>query len=178
MSMGPPLKQAPLPPEPLRALVPTASDAAVDLLGRLLRFDPRKRASAEEALAHPYLADLHEEAAEPTAPMPFNLDFESDASLDWPQLRTMYCNIAAECHSAREARARAYEQQQQPGGGQPQSTGGQPEAAAGAGKGRRANCAGSVDSELARRETAGRRSADERADGDDASGTATKRARS
>ena len=32
------------------------------------QFDPRRRISVEEALAHPWLAQLHDEAAEPSAP--------------------------------------------------------------------------------------------------------------
>lgn len=35
-----------------------ASDAALDFLDRLLRFDLRSRMTAAEALAHPYLAGV------------------------------------------------------------------------------------------------------------------------
>ncbi|EFJ51093.1 hypothetical protein VOLCADRAFT_88384 [Volvox carteri f. nagariensis] len=38
-----------------------AGEVAVDLLARLLQFDPRRRASAEEAMAHEYFAMLHME---------------------------------------------------------------------------------------------------------------------
>jgi mitogen-activated protein kinase 1/3 len=34
----------------------------------MLQFDPRQRISVEEALAHPWLAQLHDEASEPSAP--------------------------------------------------------------------------------------------------------------
>ncbi|KAF1772340.1 Protein kinase-like domain [Phytophthora cactorum] len=37
---------------------PKATDAAVDLLDRMLEFDPTKRISAQEALAHPYMQDI------------------------------------------------------------------------------------------------------------------------
>lgn len=33
---------------------------AIDLLERMLRFDPGQRISVEAALAHPYLASLHD----------------------------------------------------------------------------------------------------------------------
>ncbi|KAG2453430.1 hypothetical protein HYH02_001653 [Chlamydomonas schloesseri] len=39
-----------------------AGEVAVDLLSRLLQFDPARRASAEEAMAHEYFALLHVEA--------------------------------------------------------------------------------------------------------------------
>lgn len=110
------LKQPP-PAQPLRALVPTASEPALDLLAQLLKFDPRKRCTAQQALSHPYLADLHEEAAEPSAPEPVSLDFEADTSLDWKQLRSLYCQIAAESCVVREARVHAYERQQRESGG-------------------------------------------------------------
>ncbi|ETM55345.1 CMGC/MAPK protein kinase [Phytophthora nicotianae] len=43
---------------PFRTLFPKATDAAVDLLDRMLEFDPTKRISAQEALAHPYMQDI------------------------------------------------------------------------------------------------------------------------
>lgn len=49
---------------------------AVDLMLKLLTFDPEERLSAEEALAHPFLAELHDPADEP-AGEPFDkFDFE------------------------------------------------------------------------------------------------------
>ncbi|OWZ04040.1 Mitogen-activated protein kinase [Phytophthora megakarya] len=43
---------------PFRTIFPNASDSAVDLLDRMLEFDPAKRISAQEALAHPYMQDI------------------------------------------------------------------------------------------------------------------------
>lgn len=158
------------PRESLRALVPTASEPALDLLAQLLQFDPNRRCSAESALAHAYLSDLHEEGAEPSAPSPFCLDFESDASLDWPQLRGLYCGIAQQCREARDARARAYEQAQQlaqragpmPQPPQPRDDGSrQPAPPAGAAGGAEEQTTPSSDPKPAARDR-GRRSADER----------------
>ena len=56
-------------------LFPFAAPEAIDLLNKLLMFDPEKRITVTEALKHPYLADLHLEEDEPTRePLDF-LDF-------------------------------------------------------------------------------------------------------
>lgn len=49
---------------------------AIDLIQKMLTFDPRKRISVEAALEHPYLASLHDTSDEPVCAMPFNFDFE------------------------------------------------------------------------------------------------------
>lgn len=51
----------------LEAMFPTASAEAVDLLSKLMHFNPDKRISADEALLHPYCAQFHNPADEPTA---------------------------------------------------------------------------------------------------------------
>ena len=49
----------------LEHLFPNASPEATDLLRKLLVFNPDKRITAEEALAHPYVAQFHDPATEP-----------------------------------------------------------------------------------------------------------------
>jgi mitogen-activated protein kinase 1/3 len=48
-------------------IFPRASDLALDLLERMLTFDPLKRISAQETLEHPYLASYHNPGDEPIA---------------------------------------------------------------------------------------------------------------
>ncbi|KAK9839690.1 hypothetical protein WJX81_006382 [Elliptochloris bilobata] len=55
-------------PLEMHKLFPAASEDALDLLRRLLVFNPARRLSAEEALAHPYVAQFHAPADEPAAP--------------------------------------------------------------------------------------------------------------
>jgi len=61
---------------PYSKLFPKATPVALDLLERMLTFDPAKRITVDEALEHPYLANLHDPAEEPVATTPFNFDFE------------------------------------------------------------------------------------------------------
>jgi len=65
-------------PYALHELFPEANRQAIDLLGKMLQFDPDKRITVEDALAHPYLAALHCPRDEPTrcAINPFEFDFE------------------------------------------------------------------------------------------------------
>ena len=52
---------------PLKVLFPKTSDLALDLLEKLLAFNPTKRITVEEALRHPYLEPYHDPDDEPTA---------------------------------------------------------------------------------------------------------------
>lgn len=54
----------------------TMSPGAVDLLEKMLVFDPSKRITVDEALCHPYLASLHDINDEPVCSAPFSFDFE------------------------------------------------------------------------------------------------------
>ncbi|VFQ94674.1 unnamed protein product [Cuscuta campestris] len=71
------VKQLPqYPREPFSRRFPNSSPGAVDLLERMLVFDPSRRITVDEALCHPYLAPLHDINEEPVCPKPFSFDFE------------------------------------------------------------------------------------------------------
>ncbi|KAG1707279.1 hypothetical protein DVH05_026473 [Phytophthora capsici] len=73
------MKNQPMRPGvPFSKLFPKATPEAVDLLQRMLVFDPVKRISVEEALEHPYLASLHNLEDEPVADSIFSFDFEKE----------------------------------------------------------------------------------------------------
>lgn len=60
----------------LRSLFPTASPQALDLLSKMLKFDPTERITVDEALEHPYLESLHDVDDEPSAEV-FDFTFEN-----------------------------------------------------------------------------------------------------
>lgn len=60
------------------AAFPTASPEALDLLQRLLQFNPDKRISAEEALRHPFCAQFHSPEDEPCAPGPIEIPIDDN----------------------------------------------------------------------------------------------------
>ncbi|XP_058101071.1 mitogen-activated protein kinase homolog D5 isoform X1 [Magnolia sinica] len=58
---------------------PNVHPEAIDLVEKMLTFDPRRRITVEDALAHPYLTSLHDISDEPICSMPFIFDFEQHA---------------------------------------------------------------------------------------------------
>jgi mitogen-activated protein kinase 1/3 len=78
---------------PWKVMFPKTSDLALDLLERLLAFNPVKRISVEDALKHPYLEPYHDPEDEPTAdPIPeefFDFDKKKD-NLSKEQLKSEF----------------------------------------------------------------------------------------
>lgn len=57
----------------------TNADAnALDLLDKMLAFNPDRRITVEEALRHPYLELYYDPADEPVAEQPFTFEVELD----------------------------------------------------------------------------------------------------
>eukprot|EP00298_Acanthocystis_sp_HF-20_P023715 c33483_g1_i1.p1 GENE.c33483_g1_i1~~c33483_g1_i1.p1 ORF type:complete len:343 (+),score=112.20 c33483_g1_i1:59-1087(+) len=60
-------------------LFPNANPQAIDLIQKLLAYDPRKRLSAQECLAHPYLEEFHDEEDEPACTIQLSMDIDDNS---------------------------------------------------------------------------------------------------
>ncbi|XP_073135527.1 mitogen-activated protein kinase 4-like isoform X2 [Henckelia pumila] len=77
------LKQLPqFPKQQLSTRFPNMSSLALDLLGKLLKFDPSQRITVDEALSHPYLSSLHDINDEPICSKPFSFEFEQPSIME------------------------------------------------------------------------------------------------
>ncbi|XP_022775341.1 mitogen-activated protein kinase 7 isoform X1 [Durio zibethinus] len=59
-------------------LYPQADPLAIDLLQRMLVFDPSKRITVTEALLHPYMSGLYDPRLNPPAQVPIDLDIDEN----------------------------------------------------------------------------------------------------
>ncbi|KAK9457453.1 kinase-like domain-containing protein [Dipodascopsis uninucleata] len=76
-----------MPKVPFSKLFPNANPEALDLLEKMLAFDPAERITVQEALEHPYLKVWHDPADEPECPTTFDFSFE--AVDDIPSMKEM-----------------------------------------------------------------------------------------
>jgi len=88
-------KQAGKPKVAWSTLFKGANPLALDLLDKMLMFNPARRITVEQALEHPYMESLHSPEDEVVCDKPFDFSFEAQV-LDKPALqRLMYAEIAA-----------------------------------------------------------------------------------
>lgn len=104
-----------MPKRSFQQLFPTANPDALDLLNRMLAFDPSSRITVEEALEHKYLQIWHDASDEPACPTTF--DFAFEVVDDVPQMRKM---ILEEVHNFRQI-VRVQQPHQQAGAGAQQA---------------------------------------------------------
>lgn len=83
------------PRRPFASLFPKVHPVALDLIQRMLTFNPLQRITVEGALEHPYLERLHDIADEPVCTEPFSFDFEQQA-LSEDQMKQLIFNEAIE----------------------------------------------------------------------------------
>ena len=85
-------------PIPLNKLVPKLTNPdGIDFLNKMLQTDPKKRWTADQLLAHPFLAHVHDPNDEPTRDALFKWDLES-VNFDKNGLRQAFWNEICAFH--------------------------------------------------------------------------------
>lgn len=74
----------------LKSEFPDVDQAMLDILQKMLIFNPKKRISVPEALAHPLLGEVRNESVETRAPKMLVLGFDSEQNLDERTLRKCF----------------------------------------------------------------------------------------
>lgn len=77
---------------------PHVEDASIDMLQRMLRFNPNERCSVVQALEMPVVAEIRDPARETTAPRLVQLEFEKEPDLDEGLLRKYFCREIRKYH--------------------------------------------------------------------------------
>jgi len=80
-------------PRKLKDMYPSASKKALDLLSKLLQFNPKKRITAEEALAHPFIDQFHDPAAEPSCDRIVEISLKCDEKHTITEYRNMIYSL-------------------------------------------------------------------------------------
>eukprot|EP01026_Neomeris_dumetosa_P026671 TRINITY_DN2174_c0_g1_i1.p1 TRINITY_DN2174_c0_g1~~TRINITY_DN2174_c0_g1_i1.p1 ORF type:complete len:442 (+),score=47.93 TRINITY_DN2174_c0_g1_i1:314-1639(+) len=84
-----------LPPagqKPLHRMFPNADRDALDLMQKLMQFNPEDRLSAEEALRHPYVRQFHNAADEPVRRHPILIPIDDNVKYTIQEYRDMLYN--------------------------------------------------------------------------------------
>eukprot|EP00826_Nyctotherus_ovalis_P061180 TRINITY_DN8679_c0_g1_i6.p1 TRINITY_DN8679_c0_g1~~TRINITY_DN8679_c0_g1_i6.p1 ORF type:complete len:138 (+),score=19.77 TRINITY_DN8679_c0_g1_i6:693-1106(+) len=74
---------------PLNTLIKYENPLAIDLLEKMLEFNPKKRITAQHALLHPYFEGFHDPADEPVFTGVMDFSFENNPTLTFPDVAQM-----------------------------------------------------------------------------------------
>eukprot|EP01121_Diplochlamys_sp_Union-15-3_P013371 TRINITY_DN4140_c0_g1_i3.p1 TRINITY_DN4140_c0_g1~~TRINITY_DN4140_c0_g1_i3.p1 ORF type:complete len:464 (-),score=60.70 TRINITY_DN4140_c0_g1_i3:14-1405(-) len=87
----------------ITSLFPSASPEAINLLLQLLKFNPHKRINAEDALAHPYVAQFHDVSMEPVLSHPITIPISDNTKFKIADYRNkLYEDILAKKRERKE----------------------------------------------------------------------------
>eukprot|EP01024_Parvocaulis_polyphysoides_P007202 TRINITY_DN12159_c1_g1_i4.p1 TRINITY_DN12159_c1_g1~~TRINITY_DN12159_c1_g1_i4.p1 ORF type:complete len:466 (-),score=61.81 TRINITY_DN12159_c1_g1_i4:130-1527(-) len=98
-------------PKPLRHILPNASNDALDLLHKLLQFNPNNRITAEDALKHPFVKLFHNPGTEPICRAPIRIPVDDNTKISTKEYQdTLYTHIV---NRKKQIKKKIEEQQQQ-----------------------------------------------------------------
>jgi len=82
----------------LRQKFPIADEDSIDILDKMLRFNPTARTPVRELLEHRLFGEVRDIATETTSERYVTLDFEKEPDLDEPLLRKFFCKEIRQYH--------------------------------------------------------------------------------
>eukprot|EP00915_Cephaloidophora_sp_WS-2016_P008984 GHVH01012686.1.p1 GENE.GHVH01012686.1~~GHVH01012686.1.p1 ORF type:complete len:426 (+),score=55.82 GHVH01012686.1:183-1460(+) len=85
-------------PQNMQKLFPKSSPEAIDLLKRMLTFNPTKRITVEDALKHKFFANIRHPELERSASQPCVLPFDDDEDLTERELRYHFLKEISKFH--------------------------------------------------------------------------------
>ena len=89
-----------------KELYPSAGKDAIDLINKMLVFNPYFRIAVQEAMAHPFFDGTRDKAKEILASEPIVLAFEKEGEMDGPRLRELFVEEIKYYKSLREGTAK------------------------------------------------------------------------
>jgi mitogen-activated protein kinase 1/3 len=72
---------------------PGSSELALDLLDKMLQFNPKKRITVDEAIEHPFFAEVRDKSKEEEADFNLEFEFEKDENLSMDKLRSLFIQV-------------------------------------------------------------------------------------
>ena len=81
------------PKKNLKSKFPGSTEDALDLLDRMLKFNPHKRITVNQALEHPFFTEVKDPNKEVEADFNLEFEFEKDENLTMEKLRTLFIQV-------------------------------------------------------------------------------------
>ena len=76
-----------------KAKFPGSSEESLDLLQKMLIFDPKKRITVQESLEHPFFKSIRDKSKEEEATFNLEFEFEDDNNLTIEKLRNLFVTV-------------------------------------------------------------------------------------
>ena len=76
-----------------KAKFPGSSEESLDLLQKMLIFDPKKRITVQESLEHPFFKSIRDKSKEEEATFNLEFEFEDDNNLTIEKLRNLFITV-------------------------------------------------------------------------------------